>query len=95
MQKLCLARCLPRLFHLTLRLGARFRHSRGASLYSYLATRFLTLKNGHASLTKALFVLCCARFSLGNVGPRFFDGAFGPAAPFGQHALSGLCTSDV
>ena len=67
-----------------LRPGPRLGHSCGARLQSLLAVCFLTLKYGHARFPQPLFILRGAGFSLGNVGPRFFDGAFRPAVPLRQ-----------
>jgi hypothetical protein len=47
--------------------------------------RLLIFENGHTSLTHALLIFGGARFSLSNVGFRFFDGAFRPVVPFGQY----------
>src|SRR6185369_9759268 len=76
-------RC-PRLLHLGLRPGPSLGHSFGPRLDRLLTMCFLTLKYDHARFPQPLFIVRGARFSLGNVGPRFFDGAFRSAVSFRQ-----------
>ena len=71
-------------------LAPRFGHGCGPRLQGLLAACFLTLEYGHARLPQPLFIVRGAGFGLGNIGPRFFDGAFGPAVPFRQHFGQGF-----
>ena len=70
-----------RLLDLRLRLGSRLGDGRSPGLQRLLAARLLRLEHRHARFAQPLLVLRGARFGLGNVGSRLFDGAFGPAAP--------------
>ena len=81
---------LPRLIDLGLRLGPRLGNCSGSSLQGRLTARFLTLEQGHARFPQPLLVVRGSRFGLGNIGPRFFDRALGPAAPLGQHRDQGF-----